>query len=370
MASSSSPPSPAVPSKVKRAQLNDLALRLFAATNGAPDANHCISPLSISLVLSVLRDSANPVAEKELTALLQNVDARHMDEILFKVERSSRDEAVCIVANSIWRNQEQKGDFFDYLQSAYRCEVSAPLTLEAITEWIKEKTKGFITSISIPEDTFTEDGACIINTIYFDSRWAHSDFTPFRQPFTLPNGKQLNDHTFLTTTERLDYVETKSGWQCVDVPLKSGFGVKFMLGCDQSLVPTASDVEESLINPTKRLINLQIPIFKMESPTISLKNSLRALGVNEAFEKPPSPKDFKFPKIDQGFIADAFHKVVIDVSREGVKAAGATVFMMARYGCAMQVEQPLKVRFDRPFYFYIHHGDILLFMGHLTNPAK
>jgi len=359
--------SDAVPSKVKRNQLNTLALQLFDATsNGVPSTNHCISPISISLVLSILRDSACPTVEKELGALLQNVDARHMDEILFKIERSKRDETTCIVANSFCANQEKKGDFFDYLQSAYRCETNAPLLLEAITAWISEKTQGFIKSIDIPRELFTEDGACLINTIYFDARWM-SHFQVVRRKFDVSRDHYLESHTFLTAKEQLPYVETKTGWQCVDVPLKSGFAITFMLGRDSSQKPSASDVEETIANQSKSLIDLYIPIFKMETRTISLKDSLRGLGVNETFEQ---NGEFHFPKVDQRYIADAFHKVIIDVSREGVKAAGATVMMMARFGCMPPTEKPKLVELNRPFYFFVHHGDVMLFMGHCVNPAR
>jgi serpin B len=106
---------------------------------------------------------------------------------------------------------------------------------------------------------------------------------------------------------------------------------------------------------------LGIPRFKLEYGIKNLNNSLRALGMEEAFSE---NADFSGIR-DDVYISRVLHKAVIEVNEEGSEAAAATVVEMRETAAA----EPLAFVADRPFVFVIADDETgtILFMGKLSD---
>lgn len=351
-------------------QLNKFALQIYEATDPTHDQNHCISPLSITLALAILRDSATPQVQEEIETLIKDIAPRYFDELITNVE-TNKPTVQCGVCNSLWQQVEQKSDFLSYLKSVYRCDVNAPIKADKMMEWIRTKTRGIIQQFDMPRSVEEViDATHVINTIFFDAAW-HNDWwsSTFVGNFMTENGDNIPKKVksmFLVGETLFDYIETKNGWQCVDIELEGGFAITFLINKKSpKSTPTLEDIEATLYNKEYANVNLRVPIFKIETNTLSLKDPLQALGVNKLFDG-SDPNQPRLPFIDSHYVKDIKHKVVIDVTQRGVRAAAATVAECGD-GCA-EPEETIYLSLDQPFYFIVHKKDIVLFMGHLVQP--
>ena len=121
-------------------------------------------------------------------------------------------------------------------------------------------------------------------------------------------------------------------------------------------------------------VDLSLPKFKFEPPTIALADKLKALGMKSAFDEPRGSANFD--KIaprranDDLYISQVFHKTFIAVDEKGTEAAAATAVIMMPTGMAAPTQSPIEVKIDRPFLYAIQHvpSGACLFIGRVTDP--
>jgi serpin B len=124
-----------------------------------------------------------------------------------------------------------------------------------------------------------------------------------------------------------------------------------------------------------RDVDLYLPKFKIEPPTIALAENFEALGMKTAFDKPQGSANFdkiapRKPN-DYLYISQIFHKTFIAVDEKGTEAAAATaVAMMAGTALRSPPPPPIEVKVDRPFVYAIQHvpSGVCLFLGRVTDP--
>jgi serpin B len=124
-----------------------------------------------------------------------------------------------------------------------------------------------------------------------------------------------------------------------------------------------------------RDVDLHLPKFKLEPPTMTLAEKFEALGMKTAFDKPQGSANFdkmapRTPK-DYLYISQIFHKTFIAVDEKGTEAAAATaVAMMAGTALRSPPPPPIEVKVDRPFVYAIQHvpSGVCLFLGRVTDP--
>jgi serpin B len=125
----------------------------------------------------------------------------------------------------------------------------------------------------------------------------------------------------------------------------------------------------------KREVNLHLPRFKLQPPTMALAEKFEALGMKTAFDKPQGSANFdriapRKPD-DYLYISQIFHKTFIAVDEKGTEAAAATaVAMMAGTALRSPPPPPIEVKVDRPFVYAIQHvpSGVCLFLGRVTDP--
>jgi serpin B len=124
-----------------------------------------------------------------------------------------------------------------------------------------------------------------------------------------------------------------------------------------------------------RDVDLHLPKFKLEPPTIALAETFQALGMKTAFDVPRASANFdkiapRKPN-DYLYISNVFHKTFIAVDEKGTEAAAATaVVMMRATAIARPKPPPVEVKVDRPFVYAIQHvpSGVCLFLGRVTDP--
>jgi serpin B len=121
-------------------------------------------------------------------------------------------------------------------------------------------------------------------------------------------------------------------------------------------------------------VDLYLPKFKFEPPTIALAQNLQSLGLRTAFDRPPGSANFDkiAPRKPNDYLAisDVFHKAFIAVDEKGTEAAAATAVVMNEVTAIVKPSQPIEVRVDRPFIYAIQHvpSGACLFLGRVTDP--
>jgi serpin B len=121
-------------------------------------------------------------------------------------------------------------------------------------------------------------------------------------------------------------------------------------------------------------VDLTLPKFKFEPPTIALSDKLQALGMHSAFDQPSGSANFdrmapRNPK-DYLYISQVFHKTFIAVDEKGTEAAAATAVAMMAGSAMIERPEPIEVKVDRPFIYAIQHvpSGTCLFLGRVTDP--
>src|SRR6266487_5207362 len=121
-------------------------------------------------------------------------------------------------------------------------------------------------------------------------------------------------------------------------------------------------------------VDLHLPKFKLEPPTIALAKTFQALGMKSAFDIPQGSANFdkiapRKPN-DYFYISNVFHKTFIAVDEKGTEAAAATAVAMMAGTALIQRPPPVEVKIDRPFIYAIQHvpTGVCLFLGRMTDP--
>ena len=193
-------------------------------------------------------------------------------------------------------------------------------------------------------------------------------------PF-LVSGRDKADVPTMARTDAFGYAEFP-GFKAVGVPFRGGQFQFLILLPDKpgaAEAPSSSLLEQCASLP--RLdVSLFLPKFKLEPPTISLADTLKALGIKAAFDMPRGSADFdgmapRKPD-DYLYLSDVFHKTFFALDEKGVEAAAATAVVMMRATSMPVQRQPIEVHVDRPFFFAIQHipTSACLFLGRITDP--
>ena len=391
------------------AGFNDFGLDLH---RGLPSGgNTFISPLSIGAALAALLPGARGQTAAELARVLRvegtaEDTARAMAELLRVLEPRRREEEdwndETQAFESVWRDAFRLSlatgllvedafplhtAFCDALTEAFGAEflsvtfANPEATANRVNAWIADKTEGRITDL-VSRDELSPDMRLILaNAVYFKARWADQ----FAQEVTRPKPFHLlpgagaesvdvpmmaRQGTFLYWKSesadmealRIDYEEGLS--MCVVLPVTGRFvEVEAGLSAD-SLARIQAGSEWTLVD-------LELPRFEMRFAT-SLRDLLRELGLQTAFDVDSADFGGITPHPDGLFLSEAIHQAWLKVDEHGTEAAAATL-LAAMAGAAMEEEPPTPVPFvvDRPFYFFIQERltGAVLFMGRVLDPG-
>lgn len=348
-------------------------------------ANFMISPLSISMALSMAYNGAETTTKDEMAEALRASDFTR-DELnqtykdLIEDLTITDPKVAMEIANSIWyRNTYYvEQNFLDINNTYYNAEVNAadfsnPNTVNLINNWVSDQTHEKIPSIitEIP----VEAVLYLINAIYFNGSWSQ-EFNPENtQEFNF----QLTDESYIPTSmmyrvDTLNYLKNET-FSAIELPYGDGnFNMLVLLpNVDKNVNDVVNQMTmqnwetwQSQFKMTNT-VDILFPKFKIEYE-ITLNDILKSMGMLQAFT---SAADFS--GINPGrdlFISYVKHKTFVEVDEKGTEAAAVTIIGFEN--TSIDPNEPQKVYFhcNRPFLFAINEKTTgaILFMGKVGNP--
>lgn len=358
--------------------LIDYSFDLFRKTGGEhlnAGKNELLSPLSAAAVLAMIANGAEGETLAQLETLLgADRDALNRYYYAFFGGLSSTDKCKVTYADSVWFREGQINVRPEFLQAnadwfgadAYAAPFDAS-TVKDINTWVKKNTDGMIDSII---DSIEADSVMyLINTLVFDAKWE-----------TLYEKNQISDGEFTSsdgirrTVTYLSSTENKylSGDGFVGFA-KNYDGGKYSF-C--ALLPDeGTEIGEFVSSlsgekfldawqgKTSESVLVRLPEFRFEGGG-ELNDALKSLGVTDLFA--PGIADLSGINTAGGlYCAKIAQKTVIDVSRNGTKAAAVTWGGIKEQGAPMGQHE---VYLTRPFVFAIvdNATGVPLFLGAVT----
>jgi len=366
--------------------VTDVNSKLFEAVNkNQADDNVIISPLSISVALSMLYHGTADQSRDQLTqAFAFPAEAGQLKaeaEQFIDQFNNTRNNVTLRLGNAVFLNGDfaPKPNYIRTLERRYSAEVQ---TLErnkvdTVNDWISEKTEGliekFLSEGSLDQDT----KMLLVNAIYFHGAW----FYPFPKELTF-NDKFYTDEgqgsyvntDFLDLEETLELVDEPKRMKMVVLPYSnSNFSMMLFQPADGVSV---NDLAEALFQPTvslaalrdqarKTKVNLKMPKFEVSTRT-SLVEAFESLNVTDIFDEELA--DLSRLADEQLHVGDILHAANVKVDEEGSEAAGITSISI---DIRTSVSGPTTfILLDRPFLFSIvGEGDVPLFAGKIINPT-
>jgi serpin B len=376
------------------------------------DENLCISPYSIDSALAMTfagadgetrsemarvlhfpNDGDVPASFSALQQSLEQMSAKTAELVKDSKKFGGPSEPITLnIANRLFA---QKGYHFrDAFLSLVKQNFGGafePLDFVAdpaaatqrINKWVADQTRDRIRDL-IPGDALDKTTRLVLaNALYLKAPWA-SEFSQNAtqpQPFFVRGGGPVDVPMMRKTDKNFGYARHE-GFTVVGLPY-AGNELQFLVllpddinglrGLESKL---SADVLTSCAKLQKREeIDLYLPKFKLEPPTITLAKQFEALGMKTAFDQPKGSANFDkiAPRTpdDYLYISQIFHKTFIAVDEKGTEAAAATaVAMMAGSALRSPPPPPIEVKVDRPFVYAIQHvpSGVCLFLGRVTDP--
>lgn len=361
---------------------NTFTFNLFKKIPDTEGHNVMISPLSISLALSMTLNGAEGTTRSDMTGAL-GFHGLSVDDIngiysgLIASLKQADPDVRLNIANSI---RIRKGfpvlePFIAANRKYYDAQVENSdfnqAALDEINNWVSEKTYGKIPVIL--DQISADEIMFLINAIYFNGKWqVRFDASQTEtKPFNLSSGLPVNV-PLMKIKEKFGYAE-KAGYRALKMPYGRGkFSMIVLLpdagkSTDQivsQLSPSSwQSLKGDLNSPVK--VDVRMPRFKFTWEH-NLNDILSSMGMSVAFSE--SQANFSKINIDnQLFITKVIHKTFIEVNEEGTEAAAAT-----SVGIGVTSVGPGEPEFHvtRPFLFFIteHDTDAILFAGKVENP--
>jgi serpin B len=253
-----------------------------------------------------------------------------------------------------------------------------------INSWVEEQTKKKISDLIPPGGVSNKTRLALANAIYLHAGWEEPFDTYWTKPaeFFVHGTDSITVPTMSNTEHDYGYLH-RDGFTAVSLRYAGG-GIQFLI-----LLPDAHDglpALESKVTPAllaecanlpASFVDLYLPKFKLDPPSMALGSQLQQLGLQTAFDVPKRSANFDrmAPRKPDDYLAisDVFHKAFLSLDEEGTEAAAATVVVMMEAATAMYEPnrpQPIEVHVDHPFLFAIQHvpSGECLFLGRVTDP--
>ena len=363
---------------------NTFGLELFRnIVNDQQDTNVFLSPLSVSLALSMALNGAANETETAMRTTLGFEDLT-LEEVnivqseLMELLVSTDPDVLFEIANSIWYREGYPvlDSFKTVNQTYYNAEIreqdfSLAEAVSLINGWISDATHGKIEEVL---DRIDPDVVMyLINALYFKGIWqVEFDAEKTFDGTFYPVNEAALTTPMMVRQDTMSYYEDDK-MQVVDLPYGDGkFSMMVLLPKEEE---TASGLAATLTTESYEAIcdglseqagSLYLPKFKIEYDML-LNDMLKAMGMGVAFS---GGADFSNINGYGGlFISRVIHKTFVEVNEQGTEAAAVTVVEVKEL-CAPYPSTEFVMRVNRPFLFMIRDNTTraIVFAGHVASP--
>jgi serpin B len=389
---------------------NDLGVDLHRQLATGED-NLCTSPYSIESALAMTFAGADGETRTEMARVLhfpndatavapsfaslqhslEEMSAKTSELVKKSKEFGGPSEAITLnIANRLFAQKDYdfRQNFLSLVKENYGAGFE-PLDFTAnpaaaaqhINTWVANQTRDKIRDL-IPADALNKLTRLVLaNALYLKAPWsdAFSEKSTQPEPFHVRGDAPVNV-PMMRKTARFRYAKG-DGFTAVSIAYVGDDLLFLVLLPDDvnGLHALESKLTADLLAECAKLktqdVDLHLPKFKLEPPTIALAKQLQALGMKSAFDIPRGSANFdkiapRKPN-DYLYISNVFHKTFIAVDEKGTEAAAATaVVMMRATAIARPKPPPIEVKVDRPFVYAIQHvpSGMCVFLGRVTDP--
>ncbi len=377
-----------VPMTTTKADNTAFSLDLYRTLGKSTEGNIFFSPYSISTALSMTLAGAAGETQQQMAVLLhapETIAAFHASRAAFENNIDTiaeKGEITLEAANSLW---PQEGyvllkPFLQDLKTYYGSTIT-PVDYRRNTEkarktinaWVEKKTRDKIRELLQPGILTSLTRLTLVNAIYFKGDWTNSfDSAKTTESAFFSDDARVNV-PMMHQEKKFRYAESDT-LQIIELPY-SGDDLSMLIllpaskkgitVLENSLTPQLLDTLTHSLK--ERTVSLFLPRFTVTS-TLRLDQTLRTLGMTDAFD--PAKADFSGMTVskDELFIGAVVHKAFIDVNEKGTEAAAATGVVI---NLTSAMPEPVPVfRADHPFLFLIRENSSgsILFMGRVAKP--
>jgi serpin B len=368
------------------------------------DQNIMISPISISIALSMLNNGAANNTKDEIKTALEYEDVPdYCINKLFLQLANKLDSLNNIIdlglANSAWFDNdfpvrdtyvELTKDYFDAEIRNLDLDVNA--AIDTINTWVSDNTGGKIEDI-LNYDTVGAE-FCLINAINFQGFWKFPfdpEMTENRRFYSEDGSSRFvstmtdNCRSEDSPCRKFEYLVTDS-FKAVKMPygapdsVNTYKDVSMYVFIPDSTLNSFIDTELNTENWNSWMdsfipfieqfpdlvigddMDFSIPRFKFDSD-LDLIPVLQNLGMNDTFTSGVADLSNATDAWQGLFVSKVKQKTFIEVNEEGTSAAAATV-VVVEYGL------PPEFKVNKPFFFAIRDDltGTILFMGQVYDP--
>lgn len=365
----------------------EFTLSFLKDVNNKSEGNYLVSPYSVEVALSMLRDGTNGNTKGEINKLIGDKKIALLDN------------KTVHIANAVFiKNMYKDGintSFNDGLKTDYKSEVLYDEfeTPAVINNWADKNTDGMIKEVvnEIPKEFVLG----LANALAIDVNWKYQfqcENTNSKE-FTKENNEKINVEMMSKSFEYgedVKYIESDKA-KGIIIPYKDEEGLEFIAikpngSIDDYINNLTMDelnkLEENVKTPNSNLhIHLSLPRFKFDFDYKMFKASLKDLGIKEVFN--PEKADLtaimtrdNMTKYDIGnlYVSEAVHKTYIDLNEKGTKAAAVTYFGISKNTSIADPKLPeiINIEFDKTFLFMIRDKNTktVLFTGVVDSPTE
>lgn len=338
-----------------------------------PDKDIVISPLSVSLALSMLGLGAENATFNEIYDVtgFSGLTKKEIGELSKRIisNISCNDSSTRMgFGNAVVMNEETKlyESYTESIKNYYDADIWNDNSLASINAWCDKQSFGLIQDL--PSISAEKSAVTILNATSFSSKWAvGKDFSRARKQFN-HSDKKSEQTDFFTGKTICNYGDYQN-MQVLQIPYAGdSFSASFFLpkeGYDYSefaKLLIQQDVFDiaSLTEPAN--VQLSIPVFESDC-TVDLKSILMDAGIHTAF----SPDaDFSAMCDESLVVSKVLQTSKVIFNENGTEAASVTDIEMEFTSPENEEVATIPVfSADRPFVYAIVEtsSNALLFLG-------
>jgi serpin B len=369
---------------------NAFGFGLYQQVRARP-GNVVISPASVHLALTMTYAGARGATAEQMSTALQlgqSDDALHASYGAALSTWNATTPATLRVANRLFAASGTP--LADPFVAITRAHYAAPVELldfagaheparQTINEWVAARTEDRIAEL-LPQGSITPLTRLVLtNAVYFKGTWQ----TQFDPAETTPraflvNGTADSNVEMMHAQGRFRWGQHADGVRVLETPYAGGdLTMVWLLPSQRGGAGALEAIESALsVEALSRWrgataevdVEVQLPRFRLEPPSMSLAGALQALGIRDAFRG-----DADFSGMTGGAgdlqISDVFHQAFIEVNEEGTEAAAATAVVMRARSARPRAEPPRFIA-DHPFLFLLvdRRSGAVLFLGRVSDP--
>ena len=237
-----------------------------------------------------------------------------------------------------------------------------------INSWVDKETEDRIKELLPVGSIDQATRLVLVNAIYFNAGWQ----TPFEKALTRAgtfHGAAGDAPVQLMHQGgELSYAKG-AGWQAVSLPY-DGNELSFVAVLPDQLASfeTAFSADQAATIASSlapAYAEVELPKFKIEGASFSLKKALVARGMTDAFDDTKADLS-GIATSERLHVSDVVHQAFVSVDESGTEAAAATAVISA--GTAAHTGDPIVVMFDHPFVFFVRDNatGAILFLGRVV----